>query len=100
MPTLPEKPNYVLPNTNVNDFEMYKAADELRELCSIKDADKLPTEKYDQPETSGKEYGWSSRTLGESNGMFEYRRSGCELTKYADAYYMMSNASPFSSKNS
>mmetsp|Transcript_20792 Transcript_20792/g.70794 ORF Transcript_20792/g.70794 Transcript_20792/m.70794 type:complete len:150 (-) Transcript_20792:109-558(-) len=96
MPTLPEKPNYMLPSNNLDEFECYQSAEELRELCSIKDADQLPAEKYDEPRTSAQEYGWSSKPFGEQNGMFTYARSACELTKYADAYYKMSATTPFS----
>eukprot|EP00218_Dolichomastix_sp_CCMP3274_P016773 CAMPEP_0170132900 /NCGR_PEP_ID=MMETSP0033_2-20121228/949_1 /TAXON_ID=195969 /ORGANISM="Dolichomastix tenuilepis, Strain CCMP3274" /LENGTH=152 /DNA_ID=CAMNT_0010368349 /DNA_START=18 /DNA_END=476 /DNA_ORIENTATION=+ len=99
MPTLPEKPNYILPNTAVDGSEMSEARERLRMLCSIKDADQLPPDKYDDPRTSAQEYGWHSKTLMGNNPIFNYKRSACEITSYADKYYEMSGTTPFSRKD-
>ncbi len=93
---MPDKPNYVTPNTKISEQEMRAAAEELRSMCSIKDADQVPPDKYDSPHTSAQEYGWASKPLGGQSGMFTYSRNFCELTKYADAYYRMSATTPFS----
>mmetsp|Transcript_26989 Transcript_26989/g.32768 ORF Transcript_26989/g.32768 Transcript_26989/m.32768 type:complete len:154 (+) Transcript_26989:207-668(+) len=100
MPTLPEKPNYVLPNTSMSKQDVEVANATLREVCSIKNAEVPPPEKYESPVTAGNEYGWHSKVnLVGKNQMFAHPRSACEITKYADAYYAMSGTTPFSRKD-
>mmetsp|Transcript_13391 Transcript_13391/g.18308 ORF Transcript_13391/g.18308 Transcript_13391/m.18308 type:complete len:153 (-) Transcript_13391:62-520(-) len=100
MPTFPEKPNYVMPNTRMNPKDLEEATQTLKEVCSIKNGELLPFEKHASPVTSAHELGWHSRTqLVKKHPMFEYSRNFCEITKYADAYYAMSGTTPYSRKD-
>ncbi|KAK3236233.1 hypothetical protein CYMTET_53615 [Cymbomonas tetramitiformis] len=100
MPTLPEKPNYVLPNTSMSKSDLDAANQTLREVCSVKNADVVPPEKYESPQTAGHELGWHSKVkLVDKDPMFEYARNTCEITKYADAYFAMSGTTPYSRKD-
>jgi len=100
MPTLPEKPNYVLPNTSMSKDDVEVANATLREVCNMKNAEVAPPDKYESPLTSANEYGWHSKVnLVGKNPMFSFSRNTCEITKYADAYHAMSGTTPFSRKD-
>mmetsp|Transcript_42053 Transcript_42053/g.134301 ORF Transcript_42053/g.134301 Transcript_42053/m.134301 type:complete len:149 (+) Transcript_42053:198-644(+) len=98
MATLPEKPNYTMPNNMVTKDMLDESVDALKAVCSITNPDKRPNEKYTLPMTSSQEYGWSTRMLVPTNPMFQQRRKACDITRYADDYYNMSGTTPFSRK--
>ena len=78
---------------------MKEASTLLKTLCSIKDAEVAPPDKYELSKTSAQDYGWVSKPLVDKNPMFGSARQSCEITKYADAYYEMSGTTPFSRKD-
>jgi len=91
MPTFPEKPNYVLPTVSMNAADLEEASRTLKEVCSVKNTDLLPYEKFESPVTSTHELGWHAKTqLVKAHPMFHHSRGSCDITKYADAYYAMS----------
>merc|ERR1712023_579730 len=61
MPAIPEKPNYVFPSTATNKAELAAANQTLKEVCSVKNSDLTPPEKFESPQTSAQECGWHSK---------------------------------------
>jgi len=99
MMTIPEKPNYVMPSTKMSKDDIAFATQTLKEVCSVKNQDLLPMEKYESPVTASQECGWHSKImLVKKNPMFEQARGSCDVTQYADAYYSMTGTTPFSRK--
>jgi hypothetical protein len=58
---------------------------------------KLPTEKYDAPNTSSQEVGWVSKTLIEmpKNSRFYHPKNTCDITRYAAHIISSSHLDPF-----
>ena len=98
MTVLPEKPNYVLPHNRVTPDDEEDAMNTLKERCSVKDADIVPPEKYECPQTAAQAVGWHAKPLSKANPMFVYRRGSCDITRYADKYFEMSGVTPFTRK--
>lgn len=99
MPTISDKPNYVVPSVKLNQKDMDEAARTLKEVCSVKNKDLLPYEKFEAPITSTHEIGWHTKTqLVKKHPMFHHARASCDITQYADAYYAMSGTTPYSRK--
>jgi hypothetical protein len=93
-----EKPNLLKPVTVPTKTEVDDARALLDELCSVKDAGLLPREKFDIPQTSAQEVGFTFSKLVKTNPMFAHPRSGCAVTRYADSYYETTGVTPFHRK--
>ncbi|GMH43373.1 hypothetical protein BSKO_11295 [Bryopsis sp. KO-2023] len=98
MTILPDKPNYVIPTPNPDPSTVMSAKKELQELCDIKDAEKLPAEKYCLPITGNQDYGFIHKPMVKQNPMFVYPKTTCDVTDYADTYASMAGTSPFARK--
>lgn len=100
MMTIPEKPNHVKPDVKMSEEDIAFATRTLKEVCSVKNRDLLPVDKYESPVTSAQENGWHARImLVKKNPMFDQARNSCDVTQYADAYYSMTGTTPFSRKD-
>jgi len=82
----------------VDKHEMDAANTLLKSLCSVRDGDLLPSERFELPMTSSQEVGWVYKPLVPANPMFQHPRDACEITKYADSYYEMVGTTPFTRK--
>ena len=98
MSLLPEKPNYMVPHAQMSSDEVEKAKGTIRDVCSIKDMDLPPQERFEAPLTSSQEYGWHHKPMVPQNPMFYYTKGGCDITQYADSYVQMKGTTPFSRK--
>jgi len=49
-------------------------------------AQRVPTEKYDEPATAAQEVGWYSKPLVAQNPRFVHGLKGAEATKFAETY--------------
>lgn len=99
MHVLPEKPNYTVPTLNADKSTMETAQTMLGTLSNIKDTDKLPAEKFALPVTGNMEYGFFTKQMVKPNPMFDYRKTSCDVTGYADTYVAMAGASPYQRKD-
>lgn len=98
MSLLPEKPNYMVPHARMSNHEVEKAKGTIRDVCSIKDMDLPPQERFEAPLTSSQEYGWHHKPMVPPNPMFYFTKGGCDITQYADSYVQMKGTTPFSRK--
>ena len=96
--TFSEKPNLLKAVTVPTAKEMDDARALLDELCSVKDVGLLPNERFDVPQTSAQEVGFTFTKLRPTNPMFHKPRDGCAVTRYADAYYETTGMTPFHRK--
>ena len=96
--TFSEKPNLLKAVTVPTAQEMDDARALLDELCSAKDAGLLPGERFDVPQTSAQEIGFTFTRLRETNPVFHKPRKGCAITRYADAHYETTGMTPFHRK--
>ena len=60
----------------------------------------MPSQAYTLPLTSSQEYGSKPKPLLPSTAMFEYRKTKCDVTDYAEAYAAsMGGESPYMHSN-
>ena len=60
----------------------------------------MPNQAYELPLTSSQEYGWRPRPLLPGSPMFQYRKTKCDVTDYAEAYAAsMGGESPYMHAN-
>lgn len=55
---LPDKPNRTIPTSNPDKATVAEAAAIINRLSTLKETDKLPTERYALPVTGSMEYGF------------------------------------------
>eukprot|EP00898_Chlorokybus_atmophyticus_P003765 jgi/Chlat1/438/Chrsp103S01012 len=98
MSILPEKPNKTTPSDLVG-ANVESAVAELESLCTVKLSHAPPNERLQLPLTSSHEYGWHNKQVLGKNSMFNRAKESCDITRYADKYYHMMGATPFTAKN-
>lgn len=60
----------------------------------------MASDAYALPLTSSQEYGWKPKPLSPPSPMFEYRKTKCDVTDYAEAYAAsMGGESPYMHSN-
>ena len=60
----------------------------------------MPNQAYELPLTSSQEYGWRPKPLQPGSSMFQYRKTKCDVTGYAEAYAAsMGGESPYMHSN-
>ena len=60
----------------------------------------MPSQAYVLPITSSQEYGWRPKPLSPASAMFQYRKTKCDVTDYAEAYAAsMGGESPYMHTN-
>lgn len=60
----------------------------------------MPSMAYVLPITSSQEYGWRPTPLSPASAMFQYRKTKCDVTDYAEAYAAsMGGESPYMHTN-
>jgi len=99
VPIVPEKPNRITPQTFADAEELRLAPLRLQALTTLKDVDKLPTQRYDMPQTSNQEIGWYHKPMAKSaqgRELFTHPRGSCDVTAYASEYYAMTGTTPYS----
>jgi hypothetical protein len=91
---LAEKPNKVTPQTFQPGPEQLEAARAL--LNSLSGVQRSAVPAPCLPPTSNSEYGFDHNPLMEPNPAFQFSKTNCDITAYADAYCAFSNGvSPF-----
>ena len=68
----------------------------MKPLCWVQ----MPSMAYVLPITSSQEYGWRPKPLSSASAMFQYRKTKCDVTDYAEAYAAsMGGESPYMHTN-
>ncbi|GAX86453.1 hypothetical protein CEUSTIGMA_g13863.t1 [Chlamydomonas eustigma] len=97
---LPEKPNRMVPTSNLSPEMVQKATELLTSMSTLKDSDKLPHEIYALPRTANSEYGFfSSKPLVPPNPMFEHKTKMVDVTEYGNTYVRMAGIGPYVRKD-
>ena len=55
-------------------------------VAGLLDAQRVPTEKYEEPITSAQEVGWFSKPLVAPNPRFQHGLKQAEATEFAETY--------------
>ncbi|KAK9823174.1 hypothetical protein WJX72_000838 [[Myrmecia] bisecta] len=100
MTILPEKPNYTVPRVIRPDSdEVLQATQKLASLCNAKHTHQLPNQTHMLPVSSNMEYGFNYTPLFQTHPMFQYRKTKCDVTAYAETYCAaMGGQSPFAKR--
>ncbi|DBA67541.1 hypothetical protein WJX79_004815 [Trebouxia sp. C0005] len=101
MNVIPDKPNYTTPKVvKPGSSDVLEATQFLASLGGPRHAHQMPSVAYVLPITSSQEYGWRPKPLSPASAMFQYRKTKCDVTDYAEAYAAsMGGESPYMHTN-
>ena len=87
----------MVPTYQLDPETIRKCTEKLDTLCSTRERNVPPKEKYILPVTSAHVYGfWNDKSMGSTTNMFDHKRHKADVSKYADSYITMTGKSPFS----
>eukprot|EP00997_Jenningsia_sp_PLL12_P009136 NODE_6039_length_535_cov_61.061728_g5287_i0.p1 GENE.NODE_6039_length_535_cov_61.061728_g5287_i0~~NODE_6039_length_535_cov_61.061728_g5287_i0.p1 ORF type:complete len:157 (-),score=38.32 NODE_6039_length_535_cov_61.061728_g5287_i0:25-495(-) len=107
MANISEKPNHITPANPTHLTKTDNLKDDVVDRAfrlngmkrKIASANMQPRQKYPHAQTSNQEIGWYVNPLVPKNKQFEYSRTKCHITHFADEYTKCQHINPYKVKD-